>query len=596
MNILVKEYQLFCSNDERIFLETIENQILSAINSEDFLTYLYKANIRKRQERIQYAEIIANLHNQGKLDAIVEFEKVTRSDESYDFFTIKHLFEEVLPAIDSPVASVMGCVKHFLLESGDDMSAGMLISPFIQYCESKNNRPKEVLSIALMNYDEIFDFITPALIAGSNIELLEFVKKGIELSRHENIHIRTKTIYALGNIKYQGNNELIIQAFDAIKFAVSVNDGFLFATALRSIFSLYTLNNSILEEVIELMVKILQEKDDQILHAASEILWLNHDQIPSNMIDLYLNALTKVNPDNKGTIDNIDQALSDLFKKGVLNQTIDFLETILLENPQLSIEKFNSFIHEILQNNDNILNSLITRWFLSKKIRFGRCASDLIRVHGGHDYILSADLEQIAQLPTRVYSFLAKKACGWFFINPISAASFMISLIDSAPEDEVQAIGELLFNPLLISYSGELREYIDEISIKSSVKIQKVLSELLVNVETYHNDLQAISKIAELRPSQTQRETYYRHNSELMNESFKNAPKGFLSQLFKPTVLLYGNRSIHYIHHGQNGEKTRQEVPLQSISHSIELPSLDYLNPHGLDEMLRSFKLEGCTS
>ena len=76
----------------------------------------------------------------------------------------------------------------------------------------------------------------------------------------------------------------------------------------------------------------------------------------------------------------------------------------------------------------------------------------------------------------------------------------------------------------------------------------------------------------------------------------KNVPKGFLSQIFKTSVLLYGNRSIHYIYHGPNGEKSRQEVPLHHISHSIELPSLETLDPYGLDMQLRNFRIEGCQS
>lgn len=577
-------------------METIENQILSALNSKDFLTYLNKRELYKREDRKLYAETIASLHNQGKLNAIIEFEKANRSDESYDFFIIKYIFEDVLPLIQAPVVLVIGCVKHLVFESGEDMSAGMLITPFIRFCESRFDRPQEVLTIALTNYDERFDLIAPALIAGSNLDLLKYVEKSIELSQHENSHIRIKSIHVLGNINYQNNIELIQQAFEAIRQAVSVNkDGFTFATAIRSVFSLFAMNNAMLEEVIDLMTRILEQKDDQVLYVLSEILWLNHGEMPLIMIELFLKKLTNVNPQHKGTINNIDHALSDLLKKGHTTQVIDFIEKVLINNSQLSIKQFDSFIREISQN-DALLNSLITRWFLSKRIRFGRCASDLIREHGDNDYILSVDLVQIQRRQAGVHYYLAKKACGWFFINPISAASLMISLIDSAPEEEVQAIGKLLFNPLLISYSGDLRIYINEVSVQSSEKVQKVLSEAIINTENYHNDLRSALNIAELRPSQIQRETYYRHHRQLMDESFKNAPKGLLSQLFKPSVLLYGNRSIHYIQHGRNGEKTRQEVPLQSISHSIELPSLDYLNPHGLDGMLRSFKLEGCTS
>lgn len=572
-------------------MNAIKNQLISGINSNKFFETIENSCLRTHKDREYLAKEIATLHNAGELDALIEFGKIDRSDDTYDFYTIQRVFGDVLPLIDVPVQSVINCIMQIDNE-------GVMSFAFAQYCKVDKKRSEEALSIALSNPHEFYNFITPAIIAGCTLDLAKFVNIASDLCQHTEITIRMKTIAALGDIDYKGNKEVIGSILEMIKqnIALIQDDEMLAGTIFRSLFSLYKNKQLLEEEVLELLEKILNTNFNQIHHIASEFLWLHHESMSTTIIDIFLSVLINATPEDTETINNIDQALSDLFKRGFLNQTIDFLETILLKNPQLSIEKFDSFIHEILQNNDNMLNSLITRWFLSKKIRFGRCASDLIRVHGGEDYILSADLEQITQLPTGVYSFLAKKACGWFFINPISAASFIISLIDSAPDDEVQAMEQLLFNPLLISYSGNLKEYIDDISTKTSKKIQKVLSNVLIEVENYHEGLESASKIAELRPSQTQREAYYRHHRQLMDETYKNTPKGFFTQFFKPTILLYGNRSIHYIHHGKSGEKTRQEVPLQSISHSIELPSLEYLNPHGLDEMLRSFKLEGCIS
>lgn len=572
-------------------MNTIKNQLIGGITSNKFFEIIENSCLRTHQDRENLAKEIAALHNTGKFDALIEFGKINHSDDTYDFYTIQRVFGEVLPLIDVPVQSVINSIMQINNE-------GAMSFAFAQYCKVDKKRPEEALSIALSNPHDLYNFITPAIIAGCTLELSKFVNIAINLCQHSEIIIRIKTITALGEIDYKENKEVIVLILGVIKqnIALTQDDEMLTVTIFRSLFSLYKNKQLLEEEVLELLEKILNTNFNQIHRTASEFLWLHHESMSTTIIDIFLSVLINATPEDTETINNIDQALSDLFKRGFLNQTIDFLETILLENPKLSIEKFDSIIHEILQNNDNMLNSLITRWFLSKKIRFGRCASDLIRVHGGEDYILSADLEQITQLPTEVYSFLAKKACGWFFINPISAASFIISLIDSAPDDEVQAMEQLLFNPLLISYSGNLKEYIDDISTKSSKKIQKVLSDVLIEVENYHVGLEYASKIAELRPSQTHRETYYRHHRQLMDETYKSTPKGFFTQLFKPTILLYGNRSIHYIHHGKSGEKTRQEVPLQSISHSIELPSLEYLNPHGLDEMLRSFRLEGCLS
>lgn len=572
-------------------MNTIKKQLIDGITSNKFFETIESSCLRTHEDRENLAKEIAALHNTGKFDVLIEFGKMNRSDDTHDFYTIQRIFGDVLPLIDTPVQLVINTITQINHEEAMSFS-------FAQYCKVDKKRSEEAIAIVLSNPHELYKFITPAIIAGCTLELTKFINIAIDLCQHSEINIRMKTITALGDIDYKGNKEIISLILGVIKknIALIQDDEMLRGTIFRSLFSLYKNKQLLEEEVLELFEKILTTNFNQIHRIASEFLWLYHENMSTMIIDLFLSILINATPEDAETINNIDQALSDLFKRGLVNQTIDFLEKILLKNPQLSIEKFHSFIHEIPNNKDNSINLLITRWFLSKRVRLGRCASDLIRSNGGKDYILSADLEQIAQLPTGVYSFLAKKACGWFFINPISAASFIISLIDSAPDDEVEAIEQLLFNPLLISYSGDLKEYIDDISTKSSKKIQKVLSDVLIEVENYYEGLESASKIAELRPSQTQREAYYRHHRQLMDETYKNTPKGFFTQFFKPTILLYGNRSIHYIYHGKSGEKTRQEVPLQSISHSIELPSLEYLNPHGLDEMLRSFRLEGCVS
>jgi hypothetical protein len=79
-----------------------------------------------------------------------------------------------------------------------------------------------------------------------------------------------------------------------------------------------------------------------------------------------------------------------------------------------------------------------------------------------------------------------------------------------------------------------------------------------------------------------------------MAEARKKAEKAsILNSICSKSVLLYGRKSIHYIH-GLDEQMHRQEMPLHSFSHSIEHSRLAYMDPHGLDYMLRVFSIEGC--
>ncbi len=74
-----------------------------------------------------------------------------------------------------------------------------------------------------------------------------------------------------------------------------------------------------------------------------------------------------------------------------------------------------------------------------------------------------------------------------------------------------------------------------------------------------------------------------------MQKARDEGPKPLFEQIFTVQNLLYGNSSICYIHDG-NGEQRRQEMEMQTISHSSEMPILNVINPEKLDYMLRLYR------
>ncbi|EDN69741.1 conserved hypothetical protein [Beggiatoa sp. PS] len=579
-----------------VSMSNIRNQIIAGINVGNFLEVVYQVYRDNQDDKVSIGLKIATLHNEGELDAVAEFRKLTHSEQKYHFLEIRQVFEDALPHIDAPVSKVMDCVKHLVIEVSNDMASGMIIPPFIEFCQANAERPEEVLSVALTDIDDSFDFITPAIVSGSNLQLSQYVNKAIDLCKHDDIKIRIRATHALSRINYKDNKELIAQALHAIESTIDEGyDEALFAAALRSVFSLYIADNSNEESIVQLAKHILNFTDDLVLHAASEILFFEKGKIPVSIIELLLKSLTRTKPQNKGTLNYIDYGLCSLFEQDMSDRVILFLEEILVQNAQaISIKQFDRLSSKILQNKECSLDKLITRWLLSKDVKkLGFCAIELLRYNPVQDIAIKADLSQLDDLPEGIHYFLARKACGWFFLNPVSATSFIVSLIDSAPENEVQPIGDVLFNPLLISYSKSVKHYLEEISEESSDKVKQVITQLFSQLDNYHEGLKSTGDIAELLPTQEQREAYYRYQSRLTNEYYKEAQKNSIVNLIATkSVLLYGNRSIHYIYHGSNNQKTRQEVPLQPISHSVEFPSLEYLEPHGLDYKLRVFRFE----
>lgn len=578
----------------------IREQLLSSINDNSLLETIYQLHLESRDDRTAVGKELAVLHNQGRLNAIAEFIKLTQESFGHKFFTIRQELDTALPEINSPVLDVMQCVKHLTKEAGQDMSAGMLFSSFTSYCQANDARPNAVLELAVEQHEDWKDFISSAIIAGTSINLTDYVGRAIELTANKNIEISSRAVFALGRIDYGDHVDLVTKSLESLKLVVpgKSNDKLL-SDVLSASYPLYLADKTKEQDVSDLIVDVLEQQGDLVLYSASQLFMFEKNTLPDSIVDNLLCAFENVNPKHTGTLDNIDYGLEYLLEKGQGEKVIKLLETLLTKyTSELSVSQFDSLGRALLKDQDDILNKSITRWLMSGVVWLGHSAFDLINDFGGKKTIISVDLKQLQKKEDGTNLFLAKKACGWFFMNPISAVSFIISLIDTASDDEAKSIFEILFNPLLISYSGSVKEYLQNIPDDSSKKVKDVVTQLLSELESYHDGLKSVRDLKELEPSVAQREAYHRKMNREMSETYKQVRKGsFLGDFFgKPVVLLYGNSSIHYIHHGSDGEKTRQEMPLQSISTSIEFPSLQNLAPQDLEMKLRDFRLEGCTS
>jgi hypothetical protein len=580
-------------------MDNLEEHFIESVKRGDFLQTVY-ASIREEGEaKRSIIQAITDLHNQERIDVISEFMRLSRKDVGREFFPLREVFGKLLPKLDAHSRKVMECVKHLTLEAGADMMAGALMLPFIDYCKTSELRAEAVLNMAAESNEESIDFITPAVIAGSHSDIEGFVKKAVHYSKSENILVSARAIYALGRINYSQNVLLITFAINAIDEALLAKESDCLNTAaLQTIFSLYLQDTNVESMVLGLIDRILASPAEQVVHVASEILFHQKGKIPESVLDRLLAVLVNTLPKNQGTIDNIDYGLVSLLEKGEVDRFALFIETFFEKcDYQIPITTFDSCIRHILEKKEQILSKIITRWLLSKNVRLERCCLDILQDVSAKGSIIQVDQGLLGGAPGGTCLLLVKKACGWFFVRPVSAVSFICSLLEFAPENEVKPIADILSNPLSISYPNSIKEYLDGIYNLSSKKIKRIIKDLRKKQDRYHDDLSSIGDVKELWPSQAQREAYFRRENRLASESMeKGSKKSFFRRLAKESVLLYGNRCIYYVHHSPGGEGSRQEVSLQGFNYSIEVPALEILDPHRLNYLLMSWRLEGCRS
>ncbi|PFG53343.1 hypothetical protein ATG98_2440 [Marinobacter sp. LV10R520-4] len=578
-------------------MDDLKGKLIQVYKDGNFLDFIQEIYYQDRKDEKLLPSLLAKLHNEGKFNLVELFHSFKNTTENHDFFLVRRVFKEVLPHINAPVKDVADCVKHLTLEAGQDMAAYMLLSPLREFCKKDTDRSKTLLDLALTDIDEKFDHLSTAIEAGASSDEAFYVNKAIALLSNKNELVKQRAIFALGRIDYRNENLLEPVAIAIRKASISSPSDIILATSMRALFAIGSQSSDLESLFLEFLSTHSKHLDDRYIHAASEILFYDGKKVTDNVEPELLDICSNTKPENKGTINNIDYALERILKRNNFDDCVAFLEHFFeLSNYQLSVKHFDSFVRELHNNKDTHLSSLLTRWLLSKKVKLGKCAADLLQ-ESDKDIFIGFDSGCFINESKGVHLFLARKACGWFFNQPKTAVSLIESLILDAPEDELNDIQQLIFHPLCVSYPGSIRKHMKELRESKEKRLKQIASNVLSEYEEYQASVKAALKINELSPSDQDRHTYWRHHNKLMSESMKKArSKSLLTSLFagNESVLLYGNNSIHYIHHGE--QKTRQEVPLSEISTSFEFASMHNLDPNGLKNMIWQFKTEGCTS
>lgn len=560
---------------------------------DELLKELYELSVEYRKEEELYS-ILIQLHNEKKIDVISAFEQIQRDNESYDFFMLQRMLERILPKINyDSVESVMKVLKRCMILVTGNMTSGLLVNPFIEFCKQNEKRIEEALGLSLKSLDKEIDFISIVLLAGLEVDFDKYYKQLEILIGDLDEIVQIGAVRVLGQFYSQSETRNIHKSFELLKKVIHETEKVnIKEVALKSLCKLLILDVKLEKEGIEIIEHVLFKPTDTMLYNIAELLFFYNKNLSWKLKDYLWSQLKAINPKHNDTIRNIDHALYSIAEENK-SKAIQYLEKILLENLNgIGVENFCVF-KSFLMKNEKSLNYLVTKWLLSKNITLCKYAYELIP-SSENGRAISIDKRLALLLKKEDYLFLAKKSCGYLFTKPVSALSYLVSLLESSPFDKgIIDIEELIYDPILINYSGKTREYLYKIYSQSSAKVRNSLDRVTKRLDKYLNEIKSINYIAEFEPTSKQREAYSRY----WNDSFSAKdlqPKGFFSSFFKTQVLLYGSSSINYIIHNPNEKGQRQEVFMHPQTISTELPRMSIINPIVLDYRLTMFRVEGC--
>lgn len=576
--------------DKEIFREAL----LKGAKAGDFLIAVSEALSSVREDRDDLAREIASLHNEGLVNVVAEFFVLKNTPEGPDFFLTRHVFEQALPYLNAPVDAVMRCVVQLCREAGQDLMAGSILSGYIDFCVKDVERPSSALKLIEADFNTFGDLLAATVSAGSQFDNSYYLAALLRLANHPDIEVRRHAVFSLARIQWQKGLNVPNSAVVALgRIVEEETDDRLLATAIKSAFALWQQDKTHEKRLIGQVREALKKGGKISLHAASELLMFNTQELPATLLQLLIEHLKRVDSESIGTLDNIDYGIARLLDLENAELGLDFLERLLLAHDEsVNVNVFDSSVAKICQN-AKLLNKVATRWFMRGDRMLCEAVYEVTSTHFRNGPRIEIDASELRACDYVHIVFIARKAIGYFFMQPVTAASMVISLMHHVSDDEtLDALGKLLFDPLLMNYPGSTRDYVKDQANQENGKVKQAIDSALASIEEYLEALHSVPVLPALHISQSQCESYRRHTSEAMAKSMKAAEKkSFFSNLFATSTLLYGNKSINYIYMG-TGEPHRMETPLSSHSVSMEFPRMDNIDPYGLNYMLRVFQLE----
>ncbi|NYF33677.1 hypothetical protein [Sphingopyxis sp. JAI108] len=533
---------------------------------------------------------LTRLHNDGTIDVLEPARTIQTSPiDQHDFFTVMHVYSELIPELDASVPDMLAAVKALSKRAGEDLASGMANGGYRTWAE-QGRRARETFETINPEDGDDATFVFLALQALAKAEPDAALDRAILFVGGNAGPARSAAAKAIGTF------DLIdavrrTRAIEALAANAESADDNSLGQILAAICEIARAHPDTHTHAAALIESNIDRTGDHAIHQLSLELMFHADELPPVIVRPLTAIMHRVPIGNRGTIRDIGAAAGKLAGKNRLDEALALITPLLSQHEELtSLEPLGSLNYHLLQSPPDQLAKTIVAWLLACDANLGRAAMALVGNHHGDNPLILDPAITAAALSDPERVLLAHRAVGWLFVHPVTAASLLIGLLDGAGDAAKDSIAELLFDPLLINFSGSVGDWIADQSKSLSHPAQPILAELTTRLEAYIDGLRSPGRIKELRPSERERLIENHRQHESMRQAYKASEKSsILASLATRQVLLYGARSISYFK-GMGGKQQRSETKMHSFTHSIESPRLDTLEPFDLDYMLRVFR------
>ena len=547
-----------------------------------FLGCVSKLTLSAYKDEELVAAIAANASKRNQLITDEDREVLSTLDGSR-FFEVQTILCEVIPLLQTAPTELIELVQFLVETGGADLAANQPNAAFRKWCEVDPRRSDEVIQLA-KDGDELARLhLVFALQAKADFD--EAIAC-LDRSGEE----QTAGVLALSRM--QLNSDQVLAALEqtiALALAADIKTSCGITKAIYDIVAKdKDVDRSLLLPVLD---KLFASIDEHVVHLAASLLNWHQVEMSEDEIGKCLRQLASVKPENKGTIDEIDMALSKLVDRNEIQSGSSAARAIIdVSKGAIGSDALDSFFHKLTHGNSEQLAWLTTAWLSSGS--FFSCAA-LNRAISEINQTAPVFAVEEIPLPETANEqiFLCRKAIGYLFIHPMTAAAFSVAVLARGHPEAKQYAIDLLYEPLLLSYSGALKDWLEAFA-KDNETSRVDIENVLQRAQIVWDGCREAREIVEFEPSESARAVV---NFQKMEEAERTRDeagrRSILADLFTTQHLLYGDRSAFNIMTSAE-ELEQKTMPFSEISISSELPKGIFVDPIGLDMLLHQFRNE----
>ena len=565
------------------------NDILAATSERGLLAYLFDvAQTHSLHQETEFLATIAELAASGERTLYTESDwtSLNAMNES-NFFSGLSLACELIPLLDLGHRDMMQFVTRLVHLGGRDGAANQPYGAFRLWCSADPTRSRAVLDAAHSGDGQAIAHLRFALEAGAQSEeALKFLDEG------PNAKAQIHAALALGRMSH--DHESAVAAVGSLsEVSMTTDDADVRSSALLSSFAILQKNTELpRDNAKRALNKVLADTSTEALETLSTLIWRHGESLSEDETLSVLSALQSVDLDRPEILERIDVATSSLSGRGQFCELSDLVaELIRKSQGKLGLNNFPRFCGELVVGDHQRLGRLLVSWFHEGNPYLCSSLAGQFTAIGGQPMTLNLQPDDIPEGPEEQL-FVCRKAVGFLFHTPVTAASVLVAFLRHGDVGITEKLLTLLYNPLLVSFGGELHRYLEQIVEQGSASRTVCIREVLNRKKKYLDDLAGIDTLVELLPSESHRHIEGARWNRLMTQAMKKSmDQSFIRRIATTHYLLYGEGSSSYFE-TPDGELRRVDMQRQPYSASIDLPQLAFLDSEGLQGALQLFQLE----